>query len=289
MLVPRLCNPFPWLVVVLLLHFALPLESRADEVYTPLSILGRTNRLAPLCDDFEDSNWHIEGLWRGGNPSGRGTPELITRVTTPLGGKVGSTGALEIRTNSIDSDESPDQEDFLTAEYTPRLGRRLTLADQPVFLVRVWLPPFNQWGAYYRFGFRHEYFLMNGSKTYSSIFLEYKKRAGPKPVVIIRIDKNEYANPNWVIDRDGWWTLAVGFDEKGVDYFYAYPGLGIPTGKEKIFDGGQIRGGDDTSIDYFNYSFFSLMYLPTGNASPPIVIDDYETWGVRPTTVAPES
>lgn len=278
---------FVCLVVVLFLlePIALPLQSKAHEASSLPNVLGRTVRLDALCDDFEDPNWPYEGgLWRGGNPSGRGSPELITRVTTPTGGKTGSTGALEIRTNEIDSDDFPDQEDFLTVEYTPKLGRKLTPADQPVFMVRVWSPPFHQWGDYYRFGFRHEYFLESGSKTYSSIFLEYDKRVGLRPTVVIRIDKNEYVNRrNWVIEQDGWWTLAVAFDEKGVDYYYVYPGLGIPTEKEKIFDGQQIEGRETTLIDYVNYSFFSLMYPPNGNASPPFVIDDYEVWVVKDT------
>ncbi len=143
-------------------------------------VLGRTVRLDSLCDDFEDTNWHYNyegGLWRGGNASGRGEPEMITRVATPTGGKSGSTGALEIRTNQNDPD---GQADFTTAEFTQKLGRELTRADQPVFIVRVWLPPFEQWnkGLFGNFGFRQTARLNDNSDYYQSIWLVHD---GNKP------------------------------------------------------------------------------------------------------------
>lgn len=284
---------FIWTVVLLLLLSSIPLslQSKAEETTSVSNILGRTVRLDVLCDDFEDINWNYDfqkdscyrGFWRGG--SGRGVPEVLTRVKTPDGGKSGSTGALEIRTNKIDNDSVPNQEDFLTAEFTQKLGRKLTQANQPVFIARVWLPPLEQWGDYYSFGFRHESFPKNGNKYYPSIWIRFDKQAEQKPVFFFRIGtgvaKDVYGGP---IGQPGWWTLAIAFDKDGIGHYYACPGVDNPTERNKMFDTTQFRttnGTDNPSMDYVNYSFFSLGYPSEGNTSPRFVIDDYEVWVVK--------
>ena len=246
---------FIWLVVLLLLlsPIALPLQSKADEATSVSHVLGRTKPLYVLWDDFEDPDWSYNPqteefankLWRGG--SSRGVPELLERVPTPNGGKKGSTGALEIRTNEIEiyRDGHLGQEDLLTAEYEQKLGRKLTRADQPVFIVRVWLPPFDQWGDYYSFGFRHESFLENGSKDqhYSTIWLTYDRGINPKPFFKYRVGTNELFYEVYdprLIEKDGWWTIAVAFDENGFCHYYARPGAGDLTEEDRLFDATQL-------------------------------------------------
>jgi len=262
-------------------------------------VLGRTVRRNVLCDDFEDANWHYDyqnhkcyrGFWRNG--SGRGEPELLKRVTTPGGGKSGSVGALEIRTNKIerndDSDPpgNPGQEDLLTIEFK-NLGCELTRADQPVFIVRVHLPSFDQWGDYYWFGFRQEthFSSKDDDKYYPSIFLVSNKRIRSEPFFRFRIgtgnakDKDDVA-----IKQPGWWTLAIAFDENGVGHYYARSGVDIPTEDDKMFDTTQFRTNDGTAnpyMDHVLYGLFSLIYHPLkGNESPQFVIDDYEVWAVK--------
>jgi hypothetical protein len=279
---------FIWLAVILSLS---PIQSRAGETTTVSGVLGRNIRLDALCDDFENTKWCFDyqkhesynGFWRGG--SGRGEPELVTRVTAPDGGRSGSTGALEIRTNKVDSDSVPNQEDFLTVDYKQKLGRELTRADQPVFIVRVWLPTFDQWGDYYSFGFRHESFPKNSNKYYPTIWLKCDKRSGIRPFFVFRIGtgmaNDVYGGP---IEQCGWWTLAIAFDKNGVGSYYACPGINIPTEKNKMFDTTRfitMNGTDNPSMNYIAYSFFSLGYPVDGNTSPRFIIDDYEVWVIK--------
>ena len=267
-------------------------QSKTEETASVSSVLGRTIRLDALCDDFEDKNWcydyqkggDLRGLWRRG--SGRGEPELLTRVPTPDGGRSGSIGALEVRTNKIDgNDAKSNQEDFLTVEFKQKLKHSLTRTSQPVFLVRVWLPPFDEWGNYYWFGFRQEAWLDDKNKYYPSIFLVSDKQTISKPFFRFRIGtgvaSDIYGGP---IKQSGWWTLAIAFDEKGVGYYYARPGVSVPTENDKMFDTKQFKTNNGTAnpfMDHVLYSFFSLMYPPSGNESPRFVIDDYEVWVVK--------
>lgn len=252
----------------------------ANETTNVSGVLGRTFPLRDLWDDFEETKWCYDcgGLWRSG--SGDGVPEILKRVPTPVGGKEGSKGSLEIRTNKIDRDQSPSMEKLLTAEFKDKLKRKLKRVHKPVFIVRVWLPPFNQWGDHYTFGFRHESFLENGSKdqNYSSLFLVYNRQY-KTPFFRYRVGTNklcyEVHDPR-PIEQDGWWTL--------VNARKIYPGIGAPSNKGEIAGITTITslltkyGKDALLIDYFNYSFFHLDYPISGNTSPRFVIDDYEVW-----------
>jgi len=232
---------------------ALSLQTKTNETTNASGVLGRTDRLNELCDYFEDTSWSYnpqteefyKKLWRGG--SGRGIPELLKRVTTPTGGKDGSKYALEICTNETEiyKDKNLTQEDLLTAEYEQILKRKLTRADQPVFIVRVWLPPFDQWGDQRSFGFRHESFLENGVKDqhYSTIWLVYDRSMKPKPFFKYRIGTNELFYEVYdprLIEQDGWWTIAIAFDKNGFCHYYAHPGVGDLTEKDEMFDATQL-------------------------------------------------
>lgn len=279
----------------------LSLQSKDDKTTSVASVLGRTGRLGDLCDDFEDTKWdysytnHISNnkLWRSG--SGHGEPELLTRIPTPDGGEKGSAWALEVRTNNIEHFDDGNEpghltmEKLLTSEYKKNSQLRIRRENQPVFIVHVWLPPFNQWFTggsredFYEFGFRHEAFTKNGNKYYPSIFLHYDNSL-PKPYFIIRIfpigtgeqKRDILVKP---INQPCWWTIAVAFDADGIDHYYARPGVDIPTEEDEIFNTAQFRtkeGIDTPSMDYVLYSFFHLGYPEAGNTGPRFVIDDYE-------------
>lgn len=270
---------FFWLAILLLSTAVSLLESEGNETSNISDVLGRTIRVDVLCDDFEDPE---QCFWRGG--SGRGKPKFM-HVTTPDGGKIGSAGGLEIYPSYNNSDGNPNQDDLLTPEFAPKLGRKLTRENQPVFIVHVWLPPFDQWGDYYSFGFRHETFPENGNKYYPTIWLKYDKRAKQKSYFVFRIGTgvadDVYGGP---IGQPGWWTLAIAFDRNGIGHYYACPGVTNPTEKNKVFDTTQFRttnGTNNPFMDSVNYSFFSLGYPAKGNASPRFIIDDFEVWVVK--------
>ena len=85
------------------------------------------------------------------------------------------------------------------------------------------------------------------------------------------------------IDRYGWWTLAIAFDEKGMCYYYACPDpeADALTEENKIFDDTQfmVKYGQRTLLlDYVNAGLFSLGYPEKGSIDPIFEIDDFETW-----------
>jgi len=278
------------------------LQSEAREITGVSGVLGRFRCLDSLCDDFEDENWHYDyskhtcfrKFWRG-NPdvggSQRGEPELLARVPTPYGGKNGSSGALEIRTNKIDSGKVPDQEDLLTIEFEEILGYKLSRIHQPVFIVRVWLPPFDEWGDTYYFGFRLEASSDNNGDYYPSIWLKKEDNYNPYIAVSIRtpqaVAMTKYYKKNLCdipikgINQDGWWTLAIAFDKSGVGYYYARSGSSDLREEDKIYTTTRFEteyGIKDLHMDCINYNLFKIAYPKTGNTSPRFVIDDFEVW-----------
>ncbi len=261
------------------------------------NVLGRTVRLDALCDDFEDTNWHYDyqehtcyrRFWQ---PSGRGEPKLLKRVTTPSGGKQGSTGALEIRTNYNANDRHPDQKDLQTAEFEQKLGRKLTRADQPVFIVHVWVPPFDQWTKGCDFGFRHasrsNKLITSQNKPgdyYPSIWLRHPPDTDPWFWFRIGHDMEKAPDrPGGPIKQPGWWTLALAFDEKGVGHYYTSPGVDLPTEKDRMLDTTQFKttnGTDNPIMDYVGNGFFTLGYPKDIKITPQFVIDDYDVWVVK--------
>jgi len=271
-----------WLGVVLsfLCPIVLPTQSNAYAASNHSGVLGRTVRLGALSDDFEDKDWHYDynkhtcyrNFWRG---EFRGEPELLARVETPEGGKAGSTGSLEMRTKDDDNDGYPDQEDLLTGDFSQKLGRKLTRADQPVFIVRVWLPSFDQWTRGDIFGFRTAH--PSADEYYLSIWLRYDQRSR-KPFFTYRLLKEEA--PAGFIPQSGLWTLAIAFDESGTGHCYASPGIKNPAEGDEICTATTARMG---SLDY---GFFSLGYsVDRQKPSLGFIIDDYEVWIVDSSVV----
>ncbi len=266
--------------------------------------LGRDVRLDVLCDDFEAEDWAFDlaanrdaqNHWTG---SYRGAPRRLERVAPPADGLEGSRGALSLRTEG-DTDAHPNQDDLINRDYTSRLGRPLARADRPVFTVRIWMPPFEQWtpGAA-NVGFRHEARSqqMVGPENsvgyyYPSIWLRHTPaaneatEAGPRWYVRIGTGAapDEDAGP---IPHAGWWTLALAFDEEGVGHYYARPGVGPFAPEHRIWDTTRFRPADGANphMDSVAYGFFSLGYPADGRLTPPFIVDDYEVWivGEEPT------
>lgn len=284
-------------IAVALALVALPLHSEAEDD-SDGSVLGRAVRLDILCDDFEDRDWHYNyqdhtcyrGFW---GPADRGEPEFIRRVVTPSGGLKESSGALEIRTDNSGKDNNPGQDDLKTQGFSTRLGRDLARADQPLFVVRVWLPPFSEWpegkglGV---FGFRQAAQLTENrtSEYYPSIWFCYDKQIGPSPYFFFRLGNGRALDVRGdAISQPGWWTLAIAFDTKGIGHYYARPGIKTPTEANKMFDTTRFRtvdGIDNRRMAFCGYSFFSLGSKQ--GASTRFVIDDYEVWAVKGRTLS---
>lgn len=267
-------------------------------------VLGRTKPL--LSDNFENQDWKYDrkthtssnGFWKGSpgekgsDPSDRGAPTILERVSPPRKGrKRGSNGALKIGTDRPHDDNDSKQDDLrANFEQTPKR------AEQPVFIARVWLPPFDKWGEQYSFGFRLEA-QSNGipDSYYPSIWLRYnhviQRRNGsyaffPGPHFFLRIFYHDvnmryYEEYGGSIKQPGWWTLAIAFDKKGACSYYARPGVETLTEENKISDDTQFmtkHGIKVLLMDHVNAGLFSLAYPEHGSISPHFEIDDYEVW-----------
>src|SRR5207248_8754812 len=91
----------------------------------------------------------------------RGQPDVVQRVEAPPGGLRGSKWVLAVRSRQTGVPGSPShkmQQDDLLINVTSLLGGAVPVSKSPSVVVRVFLPPFEQWerrtGA--SFGFRAE-------------------------------------------------------------------------------------------------------------------------------------
>ena len=126
-------------------------------------------KIANVGDDFEDANWRFmpnfpkssdEQDEQQRQPAGwstnrrwyegikRGCPDVVQRVPTPKGGLEGSTGSLLLRTvhSGIPGRQSytMQQDDFICNVWQ-RIGQKIPVQHTPNCVVRVFMPPIDQW------------------------------------------------------------------------------------------------------------------------------------------------
>ena len=145
-------NRFPLSLALLLSAIALlPLSHRAAGAVPPF-VPGTGEFLADCCDNFENTNWSYRynhpkssheqddrqrspggfsnnGLWHEGGK--RGTPDMVKRVETPLGGIPGSTGALMFATRNSGIPgrvANSQQQDDLLMLFDRKLGRSIPIS-----------------------------------------------------------------------------------------------------------------------------------------------------------------
>lgn len=266
----------------------------------PEGVLGRTKKVAALSDDFDDTgrSWKpdaeggVSGPWRA---SRRGAPTGMKRVEPPEGGPAGSTGALRLQTKK-GADEESIQDDLINPGFASRLGRPLGPPEQPVVIVRVWLPPFPEWTPdFHNFGFRlgasSETLVGPGNANgsyYPSIWLAdvSSNAAGREraPRWYTRIGSGIVPDENvGPIPGAGWWTLAIAFDHEGIGHYYVRPGVQPPTEEDRIWKTTDFPAnkGRGPTMDAIDYGFFSILAPPDGSASAEFIVDGYEVW-IRP-------
>ncbi len=212
-------------------------------------------------DDFEDEKWSYNfnnpkssheqddqiRYPAGGSTNGRwsesakrGHPDVIERVPTPPGGLEGSKGALHLKTlysgipNRI---SGQNQQDDLIVNVSGRLNGYLPASACPNIVVRVFLPPFDEWeqrtgnsfgmrmsidGYRPNDGKRDTYwpgiFLHLSCKSDSRIKESYAQilmRGGPSG--------HDFWGPK--ITETGWWTLGMSITPEGAVQFYAHAGI----------------------------------------------------------------
>lgn len=273
-------------------------------------------------DDFEDENFGFELNWPKSSreedeqvryPLGqstnrmwfespkRGMPDVIKRVETPAGGLPGSMGALYLRSRDTGIPGAPGfkqaQDDFIMA------AKPMTLSYYPNFVVRVFLPEWDQWEqrqgvsfgiragmqgpqekevedkrAARRFFRRFKQKETEMEPYYPGFFIAFtpanhpgNKTKKPYANVLIRANElgHEVAGPT--ITETGWWTFGMSVTPDGRCHYFASPGVDDlkPTDHITTQFPYQIPG------THFNTIFFNVCSADNGKSwSTPWIIDD---------------
>jgi hypothetical protein len=257
-------------------------------------------------DNFEDSKWSYilndpkssrnidkkergplaqskNGRWLEGPH--RGTPDIMKRIATPDGGLANSFGSLLMQTRNSGIPNKPTgkpQQDDVMVKIRRRLGRSVPPSWNPNCVVRVFVPPFEQWenrtGA--SFGFRTDCWgKKQGEKEleqyWPGIFInlrsETDRRFGrDSAYMTIRADQRgrDIRGPEVT---PGWWTLGMSVSADGRCHFYARKGV-------------EDLRPEDRLASYYSYGyrcekfdlfFFNVVSFDNGRVwSTPWVVDD---------------
>jgi hypothetical protein len=257
-------------------------------------------------DDFEDADWQFSynspkssrnidqrergplgqsrnGRWLEGPH--RGTPDLIERVETPPGGLPGSNGSLLIRTMNAGIPgrrTMKPQQDDLMVKVQRRLGQSIPPSLSPNCVVRVYVPPFEEWedrtGS--SFGFRIDCW---GSKPgqahleqyWPGMFINFRSDANRRfkedsAFLTIRGDVNgrDIRGPEIT---PGWWTLGMSVTPDGKCHFYVREGIEDLRAEDRLASY-YCYGFRCQRFDLF---FFNVVALDNGTTwSTPWIIDD---------------
>jgi hypothetical protein len=285
---------------------------------------GTGQALPQVGDDFEDPNWSFvhnhpksseeqdeqkrtptgkatNGRWYEGIK--RGQPDQMKYVPTPEGGLAASKGSLMIRTLNSGipgSYSSTMQQDDLIVNCAQRLPSPIAVGQHPSAVVRVYVPPFDQWEdrSGPSFGFRLSL------ETHAWVVPEEKRKKKNRwgvphrpefttetywPGLFIQFrNKNEsrqQADSAYLTIRGnqrgadikgpeitpGWWTFGMSVTGDGQVHYYASPGVDNLTEADYItshFPYGY-------KAEKFKTFFFNVCNRDDGRTwSTPWIIDD---------------
>lgn len=246
---------------------------------------GTGQQLTELGDDFEDPNWNFtlnlpkastnidkvdrqpagyssNGMWF--ESTFRGTPDFVKRIDTPEGGLPGSKGAMALQTlySGIPGQLSNKfQQDDLIANVSQKLGYMLPANWTPSYVVRIYVPPFDQWeqrvGS--SFGFRADcqtiinkptkvgkLFRTGGTSReveqyWPGFFIQFNGKNHPQypmqdsATILIRSGERGEDIPGPAITRPGWWTLGMTITSDGKVHYYGHEGVANLTAKDHLY------------------------------------------------------
>ncbi len=271
-------------------------------------------------DDFEDENWKFVHNFPKSSkeqdeqlryPRGysvnkrwfespkRGQPDSILRVPCPPGGLPGSEFALALKSVNTGIPGRPSyeqQQDDLLMN-----GVAVPVSYLPSGVVRVYLPPFEQWenrsGA--QFGIRADchttkyedepvksrkglrlFEKMTRQKVeepyWPGFFICFNSETDPKvsqdsAYILIRGDHLGREIPGPRISQPGWWTFGISVTADGQVHFYASPGVDDLTEADHITS--QFSYG--YQAERFSTIFFNSVTPDDGRTcSTEFIIDD---------------
>lgn len=301
---------FTWVLLVAIV--AAPAWLHAQAV-----VPGSGQKFFKIGDDFEDPEWSYvfnhpkcseendkqQRLPAGRSANGRwyegmmrGQPDVIRRVPTPEGGLEGSEGALLMvskQTGVPGYYSHTMQQDDLIVDVSSRLGYSIPVSWSPSTVVRVYVPPFDEWEVRNgpSFGFRAacQTHRMKDNKNkkgrvigasyqqdtyWPGMFVQFRKGDGIKTqdsaVFSIRGGPNggDFLGPK--ITEPGWWTLGMSFTPDGMVHFYAKPGIEDLTSADHI----SSQYPYSFRCERLEAVFFNVVSGDNGHWSTPWIIDD---------------
>lgn len=301
--------------LILSLVVLIPAAARA-QVLVP----GTGQRVTAVGDDFEDADWSYvfnlpksseendkqrrfptghsaNGRWFEGIK--RGQPDVIKRVPTPEDGPAGSEGALLLvsRKTGVPGRYSRkmQQDDFIV-NVSNRLRGAIPVSRSPSVVVRVYLPPWEEWERRRgpSFGFRAACLThkkekkksgLFGSRTttksetyWPGMFIHYNPGDGDQrpdsAVLLVRGRRSGHDFRGPAITQLGWWTLGMSFTPDGSVHYFARPGVEDLTASDHI-SSQYPYGYRCERLDAF---FFNICSGDNGNWSTPWIIDDAELY-----------
>jgi hypothetical protein len=282
--------------------------------------------LTGVGDDFEDPNWSYvpnnpkstedidedqrsptgrstNGRWYEGVK--RGHPDVVQRVPTPPGGLPGSEGALLMRSKFTGIPGQPSgtmhQDDFVcNVQY--RMKRKISVAEVPSVVTRVYLPPVAEWelrnGPHFGFRLALETTALVEKKGFLGLkrseiddevywpgmFIEFKSKQltkGEHDYASIRIRGNkrggDFNGPQ--ITTTGWWTMGMSVTPDGMVHYYASPGVDDLTEEDYITS----QYPYSYRAERFRTFFYNVCSADDGRRwSTSWIVDDPQVFLARP-------
>jgi hypothetical protein len=295
--------------ISLLVIALLPGPARCVEPTVP----GTGIKIARVGDDFEDPTWEYyahgykssqemdqeprlptgeakNGRWYEGIK--RGHPDVVRRVPTPPGGLKGSTGALLLqtqRTGIPGKVTNRMQQDDFVADVNYRLGGSIPAAQCPSVVVRVFLPPVDQWerrtGPHFAFRCAAETYKGDLETYWPGMFIVLDSLDGDGTLAHFRVraDRHGQDYKSQPILQTGWWTLGLSVSPDGQIHYYARPGVGDLTADDYIAS--EYPYG--YRCQQFKTFFFNVCNIDDGKTwSTPWIIDDPSVYYVPGETAA---
>lgn len=275
---------------------------------------GSGRALRDVGDDFENPEWAYSfnlpkgsadidkrgrapygrtksGRWYEG--SDRGQPDIVRRVPTPEDGLPGSEGALLIASKltgipGVANRERAQDDLFMGIDNI--VGRYIPVSQTPNFVVRVYLPPLEEWehrtGS--SFGLRAT---VRGAKPdenktepywpgmFFNLYTANRRRKNDEVYLVIRAGEPGSDYQSRKVTQMGWWTLGMSFSPDGKVHYYAKPGTEDLTDEDRLAS--HYPYGFRTR--YLISVFFDVFSQNDGvRGSTPWIIDDPTVYVANP-------
>jgi hypothetical protein len=194
------------------------------------------------------------------------------------------------------------QQDDLLANVSGRMGGFIPVTYSPNVVVRVYLPPFEQWEKRSGSSFalradvegyktksqpRRFFFANNQSMEmenyWPGMFIQYNRKGDGQnkedsALILIRSGERGEDFVGRYITQTGWWTLGMSFTPDGQVHYYARPGVGDLTQSDHMAS----RYPYGARCQRFHTFFFNVVNQDDGRSwSTPWVVDDAALYLIR--------